>query len=30
VTPAALSEELRNGGGAALGRRRGIIALSLM
>jgi hypothetical protein len=25
-----LSEELRNGGGAALGRRRGIIVLSLM
>jgi hypothetical protein len=30
MTPAALSDELRTGGGAELGRRRGIIALSLL
>lgn len=30
MTPAALSDELRNVGGAALGRRRGIVALSLL
>lgn len=30
MKPEALSAELRNGGGAALGRRRGVIALSLL